>query len=109
MYKHMPPQNFTDVENLPPRERNPNRVPCANFYCAVQCKNTVSFFGDRCKLCVILRSGQDLSYGLLPEYDADRYFNPPRAEQPAAGGSAKGSGGSSAGKLLGLLGWGPRK
>ncbi|KAL1872291.1 hypothetical protein VTK73DRAFT_1673 [Phialemonium thermophilum] len=40
---------------------------CANYYGSVNCRNVVTRFGDRCKLCLALRSGASLSEGLLPE------------------------------------------
>ncbi|KAF3768692.1 hypothetical protein M406DRAFT_354973 [Cryphonectria parasitica EP155] len=44
---------------------------CANYYGSVNCHNVVSRFGDRCKLCLSLKSGASMSDGLLPE-DAHR-------------------------------------
>ncbi|KAK1768685.1 hypothetical protein QBC33DRAFT_355416 [Phialemonium atrogriseum] len=40
---------------------------CANYYGSVHCRNMVSKFGDRCKLCLALKSGASLSEGLLPQ------------------------------------------
>ncbi|KAH8886684.1 hypothetical protein GQ53DRAFT_657522 [Thozetella sp. PMI_491] len=48
---------------------------CANYYGSVHCRNTVSRFGDRCKLCLALKSGASISDGLLPE---DGYMVPVR-------------------------------
>ncbi|KAJ4386380.1 hypothetical protein N0V93_009275 [Gnomoniopsis smithogilvyi] len=44
---------------------------CANYYGSVNCHNVVGRFGDRCKLCLALKSGASMSDGLLPE-DAHR-------------------------------------
>ncbi|KAJ9155144.1 hypothetical protein NKR23_g1998 [Pleurostoma richardsiae] len=38
---------------------------CANYYGSINCHNTVSRFGDRCKLCLALKSGASLTDGLL--------------------------------------------
>ncbi|KAG8167947.1 hypothetical protein KVR01_003636 [Diaporthe batatas] len=43
---------------------------CANYYGSVNCHNVVNRFGDRCKLCLALKSGASLSDGILPE---DKY------------------------------------
>lgn len=40
---------------------------CANYYGQVNCHNTVPRFGDRCTLCLALKSGSSMSGGLLPE------------------------------------------
>ncbi|PSR78835.1 hypothetical protein BD289DRAFT_354619, partial [Coniella lustricola] len=40
---------------------------CANYYGSINCHNVVNRFGDRCKLCLALKSGASLSDGLLPE------------------------------------------
>ncbi|OIW31103.1 hypothetical protein CONLIGDRAFT_679839 [Coniochaeta ligniaria NRRL 30616] len=40
---------------------------CANYYGSVNCQNMVSRFGERCKLCMALKSGASLSNNLLPE------------------------------------------
>ncbi|KAK0749423.1 hypothetical protein B0T18DRAFT_427544 [Schizothecium vesticola] len=42
---------------------------CANYYGSIGCRNTVSKFGERCKLCVALKSGASMSNGLLDEDD----------------------------------------
>ncbi|KAK3336143.1 hypothetical protein B0T19DRAFT_436948 [Cercophora scortea] len=34
---------------------------------SINCRNSVSKFGDRCKLCLALKSGASLKGGLLPE------------------------------------------
>ncbi|CAN8100417.1 unnamed protein product [Discula destructiva] len=44
---------------------------CANYYGSVNCHNVVHRFGDRCKLCLALKSGASMSDGMLPE-DAHR-------------------------------------
>lgn len=38
---------------------------------SVNCHNVVNRFGDRCKLCLALKSGASMSEGMLPE-DAHR-------------------------------------
>ncbi|KAL1851628.1 hypothetical protein Daus18300_012501 [Diaporthe australafricana] len=43
---------------------------CANYYGSVNCHNVVNRFGDRCKLCLALKSGASLTDGILPE---DKY------------------------------------
>ncbi|KAB5562879.1 hypothetical protein GE09DRAFT_762930 [Coniochaeta sp. 2T2.1] len=40
---------------------------CANYYGSINCRNTVTRFGERCKLCFALKSGASLSNGMLPE------------------------------------------
>ncbi|KAL2258343.1 hypothetical protein VTK26DRAFT_8376 [Humicola hyalothermophila] len=40
---------------------------CANYYCSIRCTNKVTDFGQRCKLCTIMKSGASLSPGLLPD------------------------------------------
>ncbi|KAK3943122.1 hypothetical protein QBC46DRAFT_378247 [Diplogelasinospora grovesii] len=42
---------------------------CANYYGSINCRNTVYKFGERCKLCLALKSGASLSEGLLPDDD----------------------------------------
>ncbi|KAK3693733.1 hypothetical protein B0T22DRAFT_48605 [Podospora appendiculata] len=44
-----------------------NGCYCANYYGSINCRNSVSKFGDRCKLCLALKSGASLTGGLLPE------------------------------------------
>ncbi|KAL2111065.1 hypothetical protein VUR80DRAFT_324 [Thermomyces stellatus] len=47
---------------------------CSNYYGSIQCRTTVARFGDRCKLCTVMRVGASISDGLLPEgtsYTAD--------------------------------------
>ncbi|KAK4230912.1 hypothetical protein QBC38DRAFT_451633 [Podospora fimiseda] len=39
---------------------------CCNYYSQTQCTNTVSSFGDRCKLCRLVKDGKPLTPGLLP-------------------------------------------
>jgi len=51
---------------------------CANYYGSVNCKNAVSRFGDRCKLCMALKSGASMSAGLLPS--TGLFMAPPRPE-----------------------------
>jgi len=43
---------------------------CANYYGSINCHNKVARFGDRCKLCLALKSGASLSNGMLPEDEA---------------------------------------
>ncbi|ROV95433.1 hypothetical protein VMCG_08527 [Cytospora schulzeri] len=40
---------------------------CANYYSFINCHNIVSRFGDRCDLCLVLKSGASLTDGILPE------------------------------------------
>ncbi|KAK3371993.1 hypothetical protein B0H63DRAFT_285562 [Podospora didyma] len=40
---------------------------CANYYDKINCTNTVSKFGERCKLCMTLKHGASLSDGMLSE------------------------------------------
>ncbi|KAH6628531.1 hypothetical protein F5144DRAFT_579294 [Chaetomium tenue] len=40
---------------------------CSNFYSSIRCTNTVGKFGQRCKLCIVLKSGMSLTPGRLPE------------------------------------------
>lgn len=40
---------------------------CANYYGSINCHNVVNRFGDRCKLCLALKSGASMSDGMLPE------------------------------------------
>ncbi|CAI4211222.1 unnamed protein product [Parascedosporium putredinis] len=40
---------------------------CSNYYGSIQCRTTVARFGDRCKLCTVMRVGASISDGLLPE------------------------------------------
>lgn len=53
---------------------------CANYYGSINCHNTVTRFGDRCKLCLALKSGASLSQGLLPEDET--YRVPTMADYP---------------------------
>jgi len=46
-----------------------NGCYCSNYYGSIGCRNTVSKFGERCKLCVALKSGASLSHGLLSDDD----------------------------------------
>ncbi|EGO53637.1 hypothetical protein NEUTE1DRAFT_74426 [Neurospora tetrasperma FGSC 2508] len=41
---------------------------CANYYGSIRCNNVVMRFGDRCKMCMLQKSGASLSRGLLPEH-----------------------------------------
>ncbi|KUI69732.1 hypothetical protein VM1G_04868 [Cytospora mali] len=40
---------------------------CANYYSFINCQNIVSRFGERCDLCLVLKSGASLSDGILPD------------------------------------------
>ncbi|SPO00188.1 uncharacterized protein DNG_03037 [Cephalotrichum gorgonifer] len=40
---------------------------CSNYYGSIQCQTTVTRFGDRCKLCTVMRVGSSISDGLLPD------------------------------------------
>ncbi|KAJ9161607.1 hypothetical protein NKR19_g2039 [Coniochaeta hoffmannii] len=40
---------------------------CANYYGSINCRNMVTTFGERCKLCLALKSGASLSNDLLPD------------------------------------------
>ncbi|KAK3363452.1 hypothetical protein B0T25DRAFT_527503 [Lasiosphaeria hispida] len=42
-----------------------NACYCANYYGSINCRNTVAKFGERCKLCMALKSGASMSHGLL--------------------------------------------
>ncbi|KAI0837966.1 hypothetical protein F5Y06DRAFT_58397 [Hypoxylon sp. FL0890] len=50
---------------------------CANYYGAVNCKNKVSQFGQRCKLCTVLNEGMPAKHDLFKitsndyAYDSD--------------------------------------
>ncbi|KAK4151917.1 hypothetical protein C8A00DRAFT_35437 [Chaetomidium leptoderma] len=44
-----------------------NACYCSNHYSAIRCTNTVGKFGQRCKLCTILKSGTSLTPGMLPD------------------------------------------
>lgn len=39
---------------------------------SINCHNVVNHFGDRCKLCLALKSGASMSEGLLPDDDSYR-------------------------------------
>lgn len=70
---------------------------CANYYGSIGCRNTVSRFGDRCKLCVALKSGASMSNGLLSD-DHDLWMAPePRHQRPAAPGRQESGSWRSAG------------
>ncbi|KAL8413828.1 hypothetical protein RB594_005171 [Gaeumannomyces avenae] len=53
---------------------------CANFYGSVNCHNQVSRFGDRCKLCIALKSGASMSDGLLHNEAADQWVKTSRPD-----------------------------
>ncbi|KAK1750246.1 hypothetical protein QBC47DRAFT_365410 [Echria macrotheca] len=53
-----------------------NGCYCANYYGSIACPNRVSKFGDRCKLCLALKSGSSLSHGLLDDNDLDLWMSP---------------------------------
>ncbi|ROV87821.1 hypothetical protein VSDG_09596 [Cytospora chrysosperma] len=40
---------------------------CANYYTFINCHHIVTRFGDRCDLCLLLKSGASLTNGILPE------------------------------------------
>ncbi|KAK3906583.1 hypothetical protein C8A05DRAFT_29537 [Staphylotrichum tortipilum] len=40
---------------------------CSNYYSSIRCTNPVGKFGQRCKLCTVLKSGASLTPGLLPD------------------------------------------
>lgn len=46
-----------------------NGCYCSNYYGSIGCRNTVSKFGERCKLCMALKSGASMSHGMLAEDD----------------------------------------
>ncbi|TLD21892.1 hypothetical protein PspLS_08204 [Pyricularia sp. CBS 133598] len=48
---------------------------CANFYGSINCHNQVTRFGDRCKLCIALKSGASMSSGLLSS-DSESWSQP---------------------------------
>lgn len=52
---------------------------CANYYGSINCQNTVTRFGERCKLCMALKSGASLSSDLLPE--ELRWLDSPQSHQ----------------------------
>ncbi|RKU40804.1 hypothetical protein DL546_003274 [Coniochaeta pulveracea] len=59
---------------------------CANYYGSVHCRNMVTRFGERCKLCVALKSGASLSDRLLPE--ELRWLDDPQAVYTLGSSSA---------------------
>ncbi|KAK4199734.1 hypothetical protein QBC40DRAFT_281353 [Triangularia verruculosa] len=67
-----------------------------------RCTNYVSRFGERCKLCVIVKEGHSLTRGLLPD---ELWMTPAYNDQNAQGSkSEKKSGSSSVGYLASWLG-----
>ncbi|KAK1833077.1 hypothetical protein QBC39DRAFT_51094 [Podospora conica] len=89
-----PPQNHHHHRGLSSQKTKPQG--------SIGCRNTVSKFGERCKLCVALKSGASMSNGLLDEDDLwmvpDQHQH--QHQQGQSQGSSSGSGGG------GQRGWG---
>lgn len=71
---------------------------CANFYGSINCHNQVGRFGDRCKLCIALKSGASMSSGLISS-DSDSWSKsvsssryPKRQDSYGSSGDSSGSG-----------------
>ncbi|KAK4456754.1 hypothetical protein QBC42DRAFT_53264 [Cladorrhinum samala] len=59
-----------------------NGCYCSNYYTQIQCTNTVVKFGERCKLCTIVKDGKSLTPGLLPESSLWVRDQPEAVQQP---------------------------
>ncbi|KAK4453467.1 hypothetical protein QBC34DRAFT_376372 [Podospora aff. communis PSN243] len=79
-----------------------NGCYCSNYYGSIGCRNTVSKFGERCKLCVALKSGASLSHGLLSEDDLWMVNEPTRPMAPKRNDSWRSSGGTTSGSTRGV-------
>ncbi|KAH9436604.1 hypothetical protein MCOR02_000277 [Pyricularia oryzae] len=57
---------------------------CANFYGSINCHNQVTRFGDRCKLCIALKSGASMSSVFSPATRSRGLSpSPPAADTPS--------------------------
>ncbi|ROW13706.1 hypothetical protein VPNG_04535 [Cytospora leucostoma] len=57
---------------------------CANYYSFINCQNIVTHFGDRCDLCLVLKSGASLSHGMLPTERESSRDSHAAAEAPSS-------------------------
>ncbi|KAK3991175.1 hypothetical protein QBC44DRAFT_323712 [Cladorrhinum sp. PSN332] len=68
-----------------------NGCYCSNYYTQIRCTNTVTKFGERCKLCTIVKDGKSLTPGRLPESTLWLPGQPDDIEEPSKNaGSAPG-------------------
>ncbi|WPJ58776.1 hypothetical protein SMAC4_12907 [Sordaria macrospora] len=68
---------------------------CANYYGSIRCTNAVMRFGERCKMCMLQKTGASLSHGLLPEH-TDLYIGSSSTRMAQNRGDSRSSSLSSA-------------